>query len=248
MSGTLRYRNPELCDQLASRYITGRMTSAARRRLERLMHSEPTLEQAVARWADRMAPLQDVLPERAPPAALWSRIEASLPEQAAPVPWQESVVVPFRRRVAIWRGAAIAGLAATLALAVALFLGRPQPGIVTASYLAPLSHNGSVALVVTGYKGQKNKPSQLVVQWSQQQPHKDSAPLYLWAEDRQSHALVLLGKFSNVDRQWPISKTQWQAVAHSSRLLVGTTPERISADQADYIGPCLQLKRWRQQS
>lgn len=250
MSGTLRYRNPELCDELASRYVTGRMTAPVRRRLENLMQTEPELEQAVARWADRMAPLHDTLPDHQPPTALWSHIAASIQEKPVAKPPQDAVILTFRRRVAAWRITALAGLAASLLLAIALtILNRPQTGVVTASYLAPLSNsNGTVALVVSGYKAQADQKSQLVVQWSHANTPKENTPLYLWAEDRISHAMVYLGKFSNQDRHWALSKAQWKAVTQSSRLLVSKTPDQISAGQASFIGPCLQLKGWQQKS
>lgn len=250
MPGALRYRNPELCDLLASRYVTGRMTAPVRRRLERLMRREPTLEQAVAKWADRMAPLQDSLPEHQPPAALWTRIHDSLHEAGHDVASarQHHNLTRLPRRLMAWRMATLISVAASLVLAIALLTDHHEQPLATASYLAPMSQDGTVVLVVSGYKRQADSPSRLAVQWSRQWPKKQSGPLYLWAEDDTNHTLVYLGQFSDSDRNWALSKTQWQALALSSRLLVGTTRDRITPAEAAFIGPCVQLEKWREKS
>ncbi|TBW58759.1 hypothetical protein EZI54_02500 [Marinobacter halodurans] len=244
MPGALRYRDPELCDQLASRYVTARMTPLSRRRLERLMRQEPVLEQAVARWADRMAPLHEALPAETPPAELWPRIKAAVQTAG-----DDGISPPTASRgpLFMWRTIAVTAVAAALALAVALWAHFPQRAeTVTASYLAPLSHNGVVELVVSGYPGSPAGKAQLVVQWSRRHLPSDEGPLYLWAEDQRSQTLVYLGTFSGQNHHWTVSRTQWQAVAHSSRLLV--SPDRDKADPAtaEYIGPCLQLGDWQE--
>lgn len=75
MSRSLRYSNPDVCDQLAAQYVAGDMTARVRRRMEQLMREHPPLKAAVADWSDRMMPLQNRYPEQAPPASLWRQID-----------------------------------------------------------------------------------------------------------------------------------------------------------------------------
>lgn len=62
-------------DMLAGEYVLGTLDEAERRAFQRRLLTDPAAVAAVAMWQDRLAPLLLTVPEAAPPAQLWSRIE-----------------------------------------------------------------------------------------------------------------------------------------------------------------------------
>lgn len=86
---------------------------------DRIAH-DPAFAAAVERWRERLTPMLDGA-DRAPPAALWSRIAGALPaEAAAPAP----AAAPAS--VARWRIATFVATAAAAALGTLLVV-RPDP-------------------------------------------------------------------------------------------------------------------------
>ena len=90
------YRNPSAIDQLAAAYVAGTLRGRARRRFEAVMQTQPALVEAVNAWTRRLAPLHEALPEVMPSAALWSRIEKTTTQRAAPTPsWWRRLLAPL---------------------------------------------------------------------------------------------------------------------------------------------------------
>jgi quercetin dioxygenase-like cupin family protein len=71
----MRYDNPELRDMLASEYVLGTLTGAARRRFERLVRDDTDLAGVVQEWERRLNLLNAELAPIMPPAGLKSAIE-----------------------------------------------------------------------------------------------------------------------------------------------------------------------------
>lgn len=105
-------------DLLAADYVLGLLDAAAQAAADRRMSGDPLFAREVEKWRERLADF-DRSAETIPPSpAMWQSIENSLqsaaPRQTKPARsglWQS---------LALWRGAAFAGIAATLLLAVAL--------------------------------------------------------------------------------------------------------------------------------
>lgn len=68
----------ERLELIAAAYVLGTLQGGARRRLETLARQHPEVREAVQRWQHHLAGLTELVPEVAPPAALWPRIEAVL--------------------------------------------------------------------------------------------------------------------------------------------------------------------------
>jgi anti-sigma-K factor RskA len=112
----MKLRNDELRDALAAEYVLGTMPARVRARLQALLHSDPALRRAVAGWEARLTPLAEALPETAPPARVWRRLQSRLFEGArSGGPWSS---------LAFWRSAAVA--AALLALAIGMASLAPR--------------------------------------------------------------------------------------------------------------------------
>ncbi|PYY88709.1 RNA polymerase subunit sigma-70 [Pseudomonas sp. TKO26] len=106
---------------LASEYVLGTLDAEQRRLLEQRLPHEPALRDAVQSWEQRLHPLTALAAPVTPSPWLWRRIERSLE--------QEPASSSNRRRfnpLALWRGLAAAGLAASVLLASLLLL-RPAP-------------------------------------------------------------------------------------------------------------------------
>ncbi|MBC2690884.1 MULTISPECIES: anti-sigma factor [Pseudomonas] len=130
--------SPNDNDDLASEYVLGTLETEQRREVEQRLAVDADLRLAVASWERRLLELTDLAPPHAPSTHLWGRIERSLealdrPVAAAPAP---ATAPTWWDRLALWRGLAGAGLAATLVLG-SMLLTRTTPLPVT-SYLVVL--------------------------------------------------------------------------------------------------------------
>ncbi len=253
MSGSLRYDHPELCDRLAAQYVAGDMTPRVRRRMEVLIDRHPRLKEAVQQWADRLLPLQDNYPKVQPPETLWQRIEAGLgvdaeSTQTRPPVNAEPECSLWERlwgNLGLWRATGLGGMAVSLLLVVTLSLNLLQPNTPSgADYMAPLSLNGDVALVVSGYRGGEGKSAWLAAQWSGRLDKKPEGELHLWAETGEQREWVYLGNLATDNWRWAVDKEGWEAVKSSHRLAVNTSPEQFNPQLALLEGPCIQLTQW----
>jgi anti-sigma-K factor RskA len=105
---------PDPDDTLAAEYALGVLDAPDRAAAEARIARDPAFAEAVARWHDRLAPLNAAYPEVAPPAPLRARIEARL------------FPAPPRRRLGWWGAVAGAAVAALLLVGV-LALQGPAP-------------------------------------------------------------------------------------------------------------------------
>ncbi|MDO9286107.1 MAG: anti-sigma factor [Aquabacterium sp.] len=168
------YSRRDLADRLAAEYVMGTLQGPARRRFERLLPAHPALQQAVAAWQLRLAPLSASVAPVAPPERVWQGIERRLFErddQAATLPWWQ--------RLALWRTAS--GLATAAALAMFMVASQvppPQAPIVVllganpeaaqalnASFVASLSADGR-ALVLKPLNELSLTPGRALELWA----------------------------------------------------------------------------------
>jgi len=119
----MNLRTPGRADALAAQYVLGTLRGRARQRFERLARSDPALGEAVRKWEERLVPLAEALPPLAPPARVWTAILARIrgvghAPRATGNLWQS---------IGLWRGLALAGLAAVVALTAVLFSAPERP-------------------------------------------------------------------------------------------------------------------------
>lgn len=107
---------PEDLDALAGEYVLGTLALPARLEVQQRLPRDLALQAAVAAWERRLQPLTALAHPVQPSALLWKRIERSLnPAHPQRQRWWNSL--------AVWRGLAGAGLAASVVMA-ALLLTR----------------------------------------------------------------------------------------------------------------------------
>ncbi|MGI4976477.1 MAG: anti-sigma factor [Janthinobacterium lividum] len=159
---------PEPPEDLAAEYVLGCLDLPAMAEARRRLAAEPGFAREVAEWERRLLPLAALVAERAPPAALWDRLEQSLAglrgADAAPravPPGPRLAAVPdarpqdsaatgeaavLRRSVRRWRVATAASLA--LAAGVAAFALRQPDGTRTIAALAPAGSQSGLFLAM----------------------------------------------------------------------------------------------------
>lgn len=127
------YRHPELLERLAAAYALGTLRGGARRRFEQLAREHAGVRAAALVWQSRWSGLAELQPHAQPSAAVWTRIDNLLQAEKARAAQQARRHAPVvertggRSRLAWWRGAAWAGVCATV---VAVVVGvRMQDGV-----------------------------------------------------------------------------------------------------------------------
>jgi anti-sigma-K factor RskA len=125
-------------DMLAAEYVLGVLPAAERQAATRRIEAEPDFARLVDQWEARLSPMAAAYPAAEPPASVKAAIDGRLfagnRVQARGVSWWSSL--------ALWRGLAIASLAA-LALYVAVPYLSPQAEVSAERYVASLAPTGS---------------------------------------------------------------------------------------------------------
>lgn len=130
-------------EDLAAEYVLGCLDLPAMLEARRRLAADPAFAREVADWERRLMPLTAMVAERAPPPALWARLERSLAElhgatTSAPHPRDPAApgeAATLRRSVRRWRLATAASLA--LAAGVAAFALRQTNETRSVAALAP---------------------------------------------------------------------------------------------------------------
>lgn len=116
--------SPDESHALAGEYALGLLDPVAATDVERRADRDPALAAAIADWRGRLIELDDAAPAAEPPDALWSRIESVIEEAPSPASPPRPTSLRPSRLGRLWsdvralRGAALAGAAASVALAV----------------------------------------------------------------------------------------------------------------------------------
>jgi len=116
----MNLRTPARSDALAAQYVLGTLRGRARARFERLARSDAVLGDAVRQWEERLVPLAESLPPVRPPQRIWQAIRKRIRGD------EPAARASMWANVGLWRGLALAGLAAAFVLAVALFTPAPE--------------------------------------------------------------------------------------------------------------------------
>ncbi|MGH1541056.1 MAG: hypothetical protein ACRBHB_11585 [Arenicella sp.] len=243
----LRYRNPAICDHLASQYVTGFMTPRLRRRMEALLETTPELQRAVAFWADSVAPLQLELPEETPDDKVWDQIAKSTNKDTRHK--HKTSNNNWWNTLFFWKSVSFGSLAASLVLgSLLLFSGTPQVSI-KPSYMAAMAlHNApdsDIQFIVTAYKKSTDKSSWLKLQWSARHKRSIEQAMHLWAEDKDSGELTYIGPEPADKKAWRLETTNWRAIANSSRLLMTSNALQPNQNNLLFSGQCVQLQSWK---
>lgn len=129
----------------AAEYVLGTLPAGARERFAERMGRDAHAREAVRFWQERLSPLNDSAAAETPRLDVWSAIEHATREHDSRGTRGDLVnVVQLRRRLAIWRGAALAAgaLAAAVAGVAVLDPFSAPPGPVGGRYVAVVDSGG----------------------------------------------------------------------------------------------------------
>ncbi|MDR3372699.1 MAG: anti-sigma factor [Ancalomicrobiaceae bacterium] len=107
---------PDDLDALAGEYVLGTLDLVERRAVDARRSREPLLDAAIRGWEDRLAPLNELLPEATLEADLFPSISAAIDRLGA-----DQGIAHLNRRIRRWQWAA--GLASAAAVVLAVGLG-----------------------------------------------------------------------------------------------------------------------------
>ena len=183
-------------DALAGEYVLGTLDAANRRAVEGRLISDASLQTAVDAWQARLHPLTSLAPMVEPSSRLWSRIEQAITPRAAAVrarpPPAPTIWQSWWQSLALWRGLAAAGIAATFALAFLPALrtafGDPDGG--AAQYVVVLVAPGGQA---PGWVVHANTPQDLRLTPVNQTNAPPDKALQFWTKADSWNAPVSLG-------------------------------------------------------
>jgi anti-sigma-K factor RskA len=246
----------ELCEKLAAEFVLGTLRGGAARRFARLVSEHATLRLMVSEWEARLTPLAEAVPERAPPTRLWPVIAARIAEPSAASRPSAGVWA----NLAFWRGLAVFGSAAAVALLAVLVMRPPEKvevqvpievvrllppkSEIPPSYLAVLEDaktHQPVLLVMAA-----RHSDQMIIKAVAERAIASDRDLELWAlpEGGKPHSLGLVGATGKSTLK--LSANGDIALGSVPALAVSLEPKGGSTTGSPtgpvlYTGPCIKL-------
>lgn len=241
MSGAMRYRNPELQEQLASEYVLGTLRGLARKRFERLLREDRELLMRVRAWEDKMQPLHELTAEVEPDRKVWKDIQLAL--QGKPD--------PLLKRLNLYRWLSFGGLACTLVLTVLLWSPWQVPvesGRI--NYVAVMQDEGGIPnMVATLTQAGRTLRMDLL----RKPTVVEGEQLQLWAQSREDGKIRHLGTIAvQKELSLALTKEEWGLISSADYLLVSIEPSGLAPEQPGLRivskGLCVKVEGWASQA
>lgn len=234
-----RYSNLAIREHLVSQYLLGTLSLKTRRRLEFLMANDITWYELVIQWNSRLSGLEPMTSEK-PPAWVWGNINATLGKQTKGCLWGKWWGKWWGKRILTFSLAC----AALLFLLFGSMLFMPEPQIATPSYISVMSSaEKSDFFVLMAFKGDRPGKSSMRLKWNARHHlfdvNMDTA--MLWAKDKDTGQLTLLGHFTQLQNFQTKSLTpnEWNAVKNSSEIFI--TANKNPKSEMLFKGVCIEL-------
>jgi anti-sigma-K factor RskA len=122
----MNYNRTQRGERLAADYVLGMMPPRARRRFERAMATSATLAATVAAWSDRLAPLDTLTAEEAPPARVWRAIDQRIGDPRIAPASRTRRAPPQRGSGFFWRGFGAIAVVACAAVVIYVAINPAQ--------------------------------------------------------------------------------------------------------------------------
>jgi anti-sigma-K factor RskA len=257
MSGSLRYKDPIICEHLASQYVMSVMTPRVRARIECLRQHVPELDDAIVSWSESIAKIHEELPEKQPSSKVWKKIENAITSQSV-VSDQAKERLSWWDSLFFWRWTGIGASIASFALVLVLSIDTSRPHVVTPlisavpNYTAVMSpvidgtkNSDDIRFVVNVYQKTATEPSRLFIQWSERKPRVNTVNMHVWAENQSTGEMTYIGMEPNDAKILSLNKDTWKAVANSSNLFFTNDMNKPNTANTLFSGPCIQLGSWK---
>lgn len=270
MSGQLkRYQIPEVVEHLASHYVLGTLSERVTQRINQLRgrFDYRELDQRIQNWEQKLAPLNNDVPELAPKLQTWQYIEAQVQQSSRLMDVMqdttETEMSGLTGLIGHWfdqLGLRFYQFTTAFSVLCVLILGmvmgmnalQQTDDIGSLSYVAVLSDAQQTPSVVASTYGE----SQLLMLDIVGLP--DLAPdqtFELWVTSKTDFQTRSLGEIpANVDSlSRTLTVAEWRLIKDSDSLLItieeaGGSP--IGEPMGDVVsqGACVQLSGWQEQA
>jgi anti-sigma-K factor RskA len=238
----MNYRSTKLRQALASEYVAGTLTGAARRRFKRLMAEDPTLGEEVKYWEQRFGDLG--IFEPVPPRELvWTEIEQRIHQTPGGVIPIEAA--RMRRRLMFWRLWAALATAAAAVFGVMLWGDRPpvENMVPTPPRVVPVQAQAYVAAIkLPKEDGQwivsvlpDSRALRVIASQHAKLGEDEEYELWWLADDGSATSLGLLPR----DGAWQVLLPSHLRVKASGRVAVSLEPAGGSQAEDGPSGPVL---------
>jgi anti-sigma-K factor RskA len=257
-----RYHNEVIIDHLASNYVLGTLGDLVRKRTYRLsqLPQYRLLAERITYWENKLAPLNDEIPELAPKPQVWNNIEQAI----APADKQNSASVNSDEATSKASGWSIFGLSfnrlfgnglvTAFSLLIAVVLGFSyiqQPDeLGTLSYVAVMTDENEKPQVVAATYGESLT---LMLDILELPDIDEEESFELWVTsktDRQTRSLGVIPVGSDSFSR-ELTVAEWRLIKDSDSLLI-TVEElggsSIGSPMGDTIsrGLCIRLSGWQE--
>jgi len=228
--------DPQALDHLASEYVLGTLSAEQRLYVQRLMRQDPTVQQRVHVWEERLNPMATAVPPVTPPAKIWHAIEQKIAIDKNP---SDSEQQPSSRRWWFNVAAAAAGLLLGISLSFVSFDSKPPE-----SYVGVLSSINSSEPVM--HASALRHHNQLYIKMIKPMAIADQQVLVLWALPKNKKPLRV-GVVSANDKtvidlsaEAEIVFKDVSTLAVSVEAINATTPASYPSEFL-LRGPCVKL-------
>ena len=243
----MKYQDPALRDKLAAEYVLGTLRGRARARFRLLLRYDPALRRAVEAWEDRLLPMALGVPEVAPPAEVWNKIQDRISGPArAPAPSQRRARPGFWGSLALWRGAA--AFASVTALVLAVLLGQtPAPEAPARMMVVMTDKEANPRITVSWPAAGTRKPRELSVRVI---GHAEMAPntaWELWCLPGGGRPPLSMGLITtDVDQALQLPKEKWPELDSAAGMAMsvepkGGSPTGLPTGPVLYSGPRVEV-------
>lgn len=240
MSGSLRYKNPELQDRLASNYVTGTLRGRARKRMESLMRDDSGLSYRVRQWENKLQSLHEYTPELSPKKNTLNSILAAINGAADPM------LDSLKKKLGFYKF--FSGFALTCALVLAVMVWAPvgQPPSAAINYVAVMKDDNAqptmvVTLTQTGRVLALDMLEKPVLERNQN--------LQLWAISKVDGSISSLGVIDVEKRiEKSLTKPQWGLIKNAEYLMVSVEKVGGAGLPSNRIvskGLCVKVEGWK---
>ncbi|GGC98204.1 anti-sigma factor [Undibacterium terreum] len=237
------HNKPDLQQKLASEYVLGTLRGGARRRFEKWLSGDQSLQQVVRQWQSNLLPMAEFSPAAQPAPSVWAALERRLKLKASgKVEDRWAYWRNLREDLAFWRGLGMVSTAAALVL-VSVLVSRQQvePTAPLNNYVATLSDDKAQPIaVVTG----DLKRRQLIVRMVAAQNIASDKSLELWAvyKDGKVRSLGLVADKGTVTLPMP----DYMSEEATPLLAVTLEPKGGSGNPDKATGPIIFKGNWLQ--
>lgn len=263
MSGQLkRYQLPEVVEHLASNYVLGTLSVRVTHRINHLREQFDyrKLNEGIVNWEQKLAPLNNDVPELAPKAETWQLINARIQQhseakvqqnQSDGSGWLGSWLDKFGVRFYQLTTAFSVICVLILSLVLGVNQSQTEQSVGSLSYVAVLSNSQQTPSVVASTYGE----AQLLMLDIVDLPKLDADQTFeLWVTSKTDFQTRSLGEIpANVaSLSRSLTTAEWRLIKDSDSLLitieeVGGSP--IGEPMGDVVsqGACVRLSGWQEQ-